>query len=293
MNKVFATFNVRQLTPLRTLPDVLSPRRPREDQGRDRGPRRQGPRPDGCSGGGRRHEPVRIHQGRRGLLEGLLPRRRRHDGQEGRGGRDPKPLADPMRDRPIAKQYVEEAMKELPEDQRVKHLKIMLFSEIETDAIVDGVLKPALAKIGFSDSDAMKLIFGVEGEYGRHYSFLKAVLAIYHAFIDPAVTATFKIDIDQVFVQDSLVSETGKSMLEHFKSDLWGAKRRRSRTSPTPRTSRTSWRRPRRSLSSRGSTTPSRSASNRTATRSCTASRGWTLRSRGRRRRATFRRTPR
>jgi len=141
-----------------------------------------------------------------------------------------------MRDRPIAKQYVEEAMKELPEDQRVKHLKIMLLSEIETDAIMDGVLKPALAKIGFSDSDAMKLIFGVEGEYGRHYSFLKAVLAIYHAFIDPAVTATFKIDIDQVFVQDSLVSETGKSMLEHFKSDLRGAKRRRSRTSPTPRT---------------------------------------------------------
>jgi len=128
--------------------------------------------------------------------------------------------------RPIAKQYVEEAMKELPEAQRIKHLNIMLFSEIETDAIVDKVLKPALAKIGFSDSDAMKLVFGVEGEYGRHYSFLKAVLAIYHAFVDPSVTATFKIDIDQVFIQDSLIAETGKSMLDHFKSDLWGAKGR-------------------------------------------------------------------
>jgi len=126
--------------------------------------------------------------------------------------------------RPIAKQYVEEAMKELPADQQIKHLEIMLFSEIETDKMVDQLLKPALAKIGVSDFESMRTIFGVEGEYGRHYSFLKAVLAVYHCFVDPTVKATFKIDIDQLFIQDSLIAETGKSMLEHFKTDLWGAK---------------------------------------------------------------------
>merc|ERR1712232_838126 len=126
--------------------------------------------------------------------------------------------------RPIAKQYVEEAMKELPADQQIKHLEIMLFSEIETDKMVDQLLKPALAKIGVSDFESMRTIFGVEGEYGRHYSFLKAVLAVYHCYVDPTVRATFKIDIDQLFIQDSLIAETGKSMLEHFKTDLWGAK---------------------------------------------------------------------
>merc|ERR1712232_33776 len=125
--------------------------------------------------------------------------------------------------RPIAKQYVEEAMKELPSDQQIKHLKIMLFSEIETDAMVDKLIKPACAKIG-ADGEAMRLVFGVEGEYGRHYTFLKAVLAVYHCLENPACKATFKIDIDQLFIQDSLIMETGKSMLEHFKTDLWGAK---------------------------------------------------------------------
>ena len=41
--------------------------------------------------------------------------------------------------------------------------------------------------------------------------------------IDDRIRATFKIDLDQVFPQDELVSETGKSAFEHFKTDLWGA----------------------------------------------------------------------
>jgi len=90
--------------------------------------------------------------------------------------------------------------------------------------MVEQLLKPALSKTGVSDWESMKTVFGVEGEYGRHYSFLKAVLAIYHCFVDPAIRATFKIDIDQVFIQDSLIAETGKCMLDHFKTDLWGAK---------------------------------------------------------------------
>lgn len=124
----------------------------------------------------------------------------------------------------IAKQYVEEEFKALPDDQKIKHLKIMLFSEIETDAMIEKILKPALEKIDKgAETDNMKIIFGVEGQYGRHYTFLKAVLAIYHCFVDPTIKATFKIDIDQLFIQDSLVAESGMSFIEHFKTPLWGA----------------------------------------------------------------------
>jgi hypothetical protein len=104
-------------------------------------------------------------------------------------------------------------------------MTIMLFSEIETDAIVDQVMKPALAKIGKeSELENIREVFGVEGQYGRHYSFLKAVLPIYNAHIDPVVKGTFKIDIDQLFMQDSLVAEAGESWLTHFKTNTWGAK---------------------------------------------------------------------
>lgn len=78
--------------------------------------------------------------------------------------------------------------------------------------------------IGFSDIERIREVFGVEGQYGRHYSFLKAVLAIINIFVNDKVRATFKIDIDQLFIQDSLVAESGQSMLDHFKTSLWGAK---------------------------------------------------------------------
>lgn len=124
----------------------------------------------------------------------------------------------------IAKQYVEEEFKAMPADAKLKHLKILLFSEIETDMIVNEVIKPALAKIGKeSETENMRIVFGVEGQYGRHYTFLKAILAVYNSFVDSNVRATFKIDIDQLFIQESLMAETGSGFIEHFKTDLWGA----------------------------------------------------------------------
>jgi len=124
----------------------------------------------------------------------------------------------------IAKQYCEEEFKAMPEDQKIKHLKILLFSEIETNLLVDKVIKPALSKIGKdADGENMRIIFGVEGQYGRHYSFLKAILAVYNCFVDSNIKGTFKIDIDQLFIQDSLMAESGMGFIEHFKTPLWGA----------------------------------------------------------------------
>ncbi|OGO57738.1 MAG: hypothetical protein A2V85_18465 [Chloroflexi bacterium RBG_16_72_14] len=66
-------------------------------------------------------------------------------------------------------------------------------------------------------------MFGVDGAYGRHYSFLKAVAALWHVVVDPHVRGTFKIDLDQVFPQADLVAATGRSAFEHLTTATWGA----------------------------------------------------------------------
>ena len=73
--------------------------------------------------------------------------------------------------------------------------------------------------------DAADLIsvLGVDGCYGRHYSFLKAIAALWNVLIDPEIKATFKIDLDQVFPQTELIEQTGASAFEHFQTPLWGA----------------------------------------------------------------------
>ena len=107
------------------------------------------------------------------------------------------------------------------------HLDIYFFSEQETREMVKRVLVPAAEM--FLKQDAAQLlqqVFGVDGEYGRHFSFLKAIAALWHVLINPNIQATFKIDLDQVFPQEVLVRETGMSALEHLATDLWGAEGR-------------------------------------------------------------------
>ncbi len=89
--------------------------------------------------------------------------------------------------------------------------------------MIENILIPVTEN--FSDNKDNKLfrIIGVDGEYGRHFSFLKAVAAFWQVFIDPGKKGTFKIDLDQVFPQEELVRQSGFSAFEHFKSPLWGA----------------------------------------------------------------------
>ncbi len=106
-----------------------------------------------------------------------------------------------------------------------EHLNIYLFSENDTDLITTEILLPAMEKyLGVRDAGSLRRVFGVDGEYGRHYSFLKAMSALWQVLIDPVVKGSFKLDLDQVFDQEVLVKETGNSALEHFKTPLWGAK---------------------------------------------------------------------
>jgi hypothetical protein len=83
--------------------------------------------------------------------------------------------------------------------------------------LINDVLIPA-----GGDAQAME-VFGVDGEYGRHYSFLKAISAFWNSTRDPNIKATFKIDLDQIFPQRELVEQSGASAFEHFITPLWGA----------------------------------------------------------------------
>jgi hypothetical protein len=121
----------------------------------------------------------------------------------------------------IAKCYLEE---ELHRMGGLKNIDVYVFTENDTKRIIHEVLAPLGEHFSdLSGPDDIPEIFGVDGEYGRHYSFLKAISAFWNVFINQDIKATFKIDLDQVFDQDKLVEQTGASAFDHFKTPLWGA----------------------------------------------------------------------
>jgi hypothetical protein len=103
----------------------------------------------------------------------------------------------------------------------LKHLDVYIFTEGDVRRLLEQTLVPLAGK---SAADAMTDVFGVDGPYGRHYSFLKAIAALWQAFVDPGVRAVFKIDLDQVFPQAELEREAGGSMADLFRTPLWGAR---------------------------------------------------------------------
>jgi hypothetical protein len=133
---------------------------------------------------------------------------------------------DGLRD--LAPDYLRE---ELAKAGPLEHLEVYLFSELDCRRMVREVLAPLLApplEAGQEepDTEALLEVFGVDGEYGRHYSFLKAVAAFWQVFVDPRIKGTFKIDLDQVFPQEALEAGSGLSAFGHLCSDLWGARGR-------------------------------------------------------------------
>ncbi|MCF6334393.1 MAG: hypothetical protein L3J12_01460 [Spirochaetales bacterium] len=118
----------------------------------------------------------------------------------------------------VAKKYIKE---ELALHGNFKHLDIYIFTEEDSKKLINEVLlKNSEDK---SKKELLQSVFGVDGEYGRHYSFLKAITALWSILVDTDKIATFKIDLDQVFPEKELKEQTGKSAFEHFKTALWGA----------------------------------------------------------------------
>lgn len=117
----------------------------------------------------------------------------------------------------VARDYLAAELKKAPP---FEHLQVYLFTELEARTVVDSLLKEYLPT---GEAEAVRAVFGVDGEYGRHYSFLKGVAAVWQVFVDPRLRGTFKIDLDQVFPQEELLQQSGESALDHFCTPLWGA----------------------------------------------------------------------
>jgi len=132
--------------------------------------------------------------------------------------------------RHLARRYIRE---EIARHGGLSSLDLFAFTETDTRRTIAEVLAPAQARyLGGPPAERELGVFGVDGEYGRHYSFLKAVAGYWRVLMDRRVRATFKIDLDQVFPEGELVAETGRSAFEHFLTPLWGALGRDARGRP-------------------------------------------------------------
>lgn len=121
----------------------------------------------------------------------------------------------------LGKSYLKQV---LAASEPLSDLNIFAFTEADTDLLVQQVLLPmAEQSCDREEAAALLSVFGVDGRYGRHYSFLKAITPIWNILVDADIKATFKIDLDQVFPQAELVEQTGASALEHLQTPLWGA----------------------------------------------------------------------
>ncbi len=124
---------------------------------------------------------------------------------------------------PIIKEYMEW---EFQNTHDLPGLNVHLFTEADTGRLIHQILVPAVQKYLPDIKEPAVLlreVVGVDGRYGRHYSFLKAIAALWQVLIDPGIRATFKIDLDQVFPQENLLKETGKTAFHHLQTPLWGA----------------------------------------------------------------------
>ena len=125
--------------------------------------------------------------------------------------------------RSVARRYVEVELERIAALERID---VLVVTETDVRRLVDEVVAPAIERYGTGSGTSARPdldVLGVDGEYGRHYSFLKAIAAIWAVLVDPGVRATFKIDLDQVFPQPELVAQTGRTALQHLETPLWGA----------------------------------------------------------------------
>lgn len=112
----------------------------------------------------------------------------------------------------IAKEYVEY---EIASHLNLKHLTVVVFGENECQSVLASTFPTA--------SQALKEVFGVNGAYGRHYTFLKAIAPLWQKAVNPKLKGTFKFDLDQIFVQSMLIEQTGSSFFELIIQSNWGS----------------------------------------------------------------------
>lgn len=111
----------------------------------------------------------------------------------------------------IALKYLKSIIKK---NVKLKYIDLFLFDEDTCNKITS---------IVFPDKDQTNNIMGVNGNYGRHFTFLKYILFLWNKFVDSNMRYSFKIDLDQIFDQEVLLKTTGFSVFEIFKNQkYWG-----------------------------------------------------------------------
>ncbi len=111
----------------------------------------------------------------------------------------------------IALKYLKSIIKK---NLNLKHIDLFLFDEDTCNKI---------SSILFQNNDQTNNIMGVNGNYGRHFTFLKYILLLWNKFVDSNMRYSFKIDLDQIFDQEVLLKTTGFSIFEIFKNQrYWG-----------------------------------------------------------------------
>ena len=111
----------------------------------------------------------------------------------------------------IALKYLELIIKK---HLKLKHINVFLFDENTCNKITS---------IIFPDKDQINNIMGVNGNYGRHFTFLKYILLLWNKFVNSKIRYSFKIDLDQIFDQEVLLKTTGFSIFDIFKNQkYWG-----------------------------------------------------------------------
>lgn len=95
----------------------------------------------------------------------------------------------------------------------LRHLRVFLFDEDRCRA---------MARCLCPGDAAAADMLGVNGAYGRHYSFLKVILLVWQMVVNPRAAFTFKIDLDQIFDQTALKAHTGRTALRAIANPLWG-----------------------------------------------------------------------
>ena len=111
----------------------------------------------------------------------------------------------------IAFDYVKNKIRE---KLNLKFINVFIFDENRTSKIINTLFP--------KHYDYQKL-FGVNGNYGRHYTFLKYALILWNKVINKSFKYSFKIDLDQIFDQNFLIRVSKMSIFEIFKNQkYWG-----------------------------------------------------------------------
>ena len=111
----------------------------------------------------------------------------------------------------IAFDYVKNKIRE---KLNLKFIDVFVFDENRTSKIINTL---------FPKNNDYEALFGVNGNYGRHYTFLKYALILWNKVINKSFKYSFKIDLDQVFDQNFLIRMSRMSIFEIFKNQqYWG-----------------------------------------------------------------------